>query len=91
MTGQVIIQNAQVLNIVEKHSDDGKITWYEMVFMKDSDVNTITVNRNVADNMTVGSIYDLLMQITEVIKTSRSGGAYKSHKFKIEDFYEVED
>lgn len=91
MTGQVIIQNAQVLNIVEKHSDDNKITWYEMVFMSGSDVNTITVNKNVAEELTVGGIYDLLMQITEIIKTSRTGGAYKAHKFRIEKYFEIEE
>ncbi len=91
MTGQVVIQNAKILNVVEKKSDDGKIVWYELVYMKDSDVNTVTVNQNTADILSIGDIYDLLMQITEILKTSKNGAAYKSHKFKIIDAFEIED
>ncbi len=91
MTGQVVIQNAKILNVVEKKSEDGKIVWYELVYMKDSDVNTVTVNQNTADLLSIGDIYDLLMQITEILKTTKAGNAYKSHKFKIVDAFEIEE
>ena len=49
MQGTVIIENAKVLNLVEKTSEtkEGKpIVWYEIVFMCGSDVNTVTINKN---------------------------------------------
>lgn len=91
MTGEVIIQNAKILNIVEKQSDDGQIHWVEIVYMQGSNVNTVTINRNVSEELTVGEVFDLLLQITEVIKSTRSGGAYKSHKFKITGAFPIDD
>lgn len=89
MQGLVVIENAKVLNLVEKKSDDGKIVWNEIVFMKDSDVNTVTINKNIADKLDIDETYDLLMQITEVLKAYKNGnGAFKTHKFRIVDVYE---
>lgn len=91
MNGIVVIQDAKILNVVEKSavSNGNDIKWYEVVFMKDSDVNTITVNRNIAETLKIDEIYDLFIQITELIKTSRSGDAYRTNKFKIIDASEV--
>lgn len=90
MNGLVMIQNARILNIVEKSNEDKTINWIECVFMKDSDVNTVTINRNVSDKLSIDEVYDLLMQITENIKASKDGHAYKQHKFKIVDYYDVD-
>lgn len=90
MNGQVIIEKAKILNVVEKHSDDGKIVWYEVVLMQNSDINTITINKNTADKLQIDEIYDLLMQITETLKSTKSGQAYKSHKFRVIDCYDPE-
>lgn len=91
MNGLAVIQNAKILNIVEKSNDnkENPINWVECVFMKDSDVNTVTINRNVADTLSVDDVYDLLIQITELIKASKDGHTYKQHKFKIVDAYEI--
>lgn len=91
MNGVVIIEKAKILNVVEKQSDDGKIVWYEVVFMQNSDVNTVTINKNTADKLEIDQIYDLLMQITEVLKGTKSGQAFKSHKFRVIDCYDTED
>lgn len=91
MNGVVIIEKAKVLNVVEKQSEDGKIVWYEVVFMQNSDINTVTINKNTADKLEIDEIYDLLMQITEVLKATKSGQAYKSHKFRVIDCYNTED
>lgn len=90
MNGVVVIEKAKILNVVEKQSDDGKIVWYEVVFMQNSDVNTVTINKNTADQLQIDEIYDLLMQITEVLKATKSGQAFKSHKFRVIDFYDAE-
>lgn len=90
MNGVVIIEKAKILNVVEKQSDDGKIIWYEVVFMQNSDVNTVTINKNTVDKLQIEEIYDLLMQITETLKATKSGQAFKSHKFRVIDCYESE-
>ena len=91
MNGVVVIEKAKILNVVEKQSDDGKIVWYEVVFMQNSDVNTVTINKNTADKLEIDQIYDLLMQITEVLKGTKSGQAFKSHKLRVIDCYDLED
>lgn len=91
MNGVVVIEKAKILNVVEKQSEDGKIVWYEVVFMQNSDVNTVTINKNTAEKLEIEEIYDLLMQITEVLKATKSGQAFKSHKFRVIDCYNTED
>lgn len=85
MQGTVIIENAKVLNLVEKtaQSNDGKpITWYEIVFMTGSDVNTITINKNLYEELEIDNVYDLLMEITETLRAYKDR-SFKNHKFRI--------
>lgn len=91
MNGLAVIEKAKILNVVEKQSEDGKIVWYEVVFMQNSDVNTVTINKNTAEKLEIEEIYDLLLQITEVLKATKSGQAFKSHKFRVIDCYSTED
>lgn len=91
MNARVIIQNARILNIVEKSNDNpnNPITWYEVVFMKDSDVNTVTIDKKLS-KLAIDDTYDLELQITEVIKASKEGNPYKQHKFKVVEAYEID-
>ena len=86
MNGIVIIENAKVLNLCEKKSTNQKtgdpITWYEIVFMSGSDVNTVTISKETFEELEVDQVYDLLMQITETIK-AYNDRTYKNHKFRV--------
>lgn len=87
-----VIQNAKILNIVDretKAADGNTIKWTEVVFMKDSDINTVTVDREVAMNMAIESSYDLLLQISENMKVS-GNRAFKAHKFKVIDCFDID-
>lgn len=90
MNGTVIIENAKVLNIVERVSDDNQIHWTELVTMQDSDINTITIDQETAKILEKDNTYDLVMRISEIIKSSRNGQAYKANKFKIIGAYSKE-
>lgn len=90
MNAQVIIENVKILNVVEKSNTEGNIKWFELVFMQGSDINTVVVDKSVAGLIQTDENFDLQMQITEVIKTTRGGQAYKSNKFKVTGFFEVE-
>ena len=86
MKGIVVIQDAKILNIVDKSAkakDGSDIKWTEIVFMNGSDVNTVTINKNIADELQIEEVYDLLMEITEQIRSSANGRGFINHKFRI--------
>ena len=86
MKGIVVIQDAKVLNIVDKQAkakDGSDIRWTEIVFMNGSDVNTVTINKNIADELQIEEVYDLLMEITEQIRGTATGRGFVNHKFRI--------
>lgn len=80
------ISPARLLNIEEKANDDNTIKWWEGVVMVGTDVNTITIDKNIAPDLEAGKDYDFELQISENLKTSKSGQVFKTHKFKIIDF-----
>lgn len=82
------ISPARLLNIEEKSNDDNTIKWFEGVVMVGTDVNTVTIDKNIAPDLEVGKDYDFEMRINENLKTSKSGQVFKTHKFKITDFEE---
>lgn len=84
------ISPAKLLNIEEKSNYDGSIKWFEGVVMVGTDVNTITVDKNIANDLEPGKTYDFELQITENLKTTKSGQVFRTHKFKITDFEERE-
>ena len=86
MRGIVVIQDAKVLNICDKTAkakDGSDIKWTEIVFMNGSDVNTVTINKNVADELQIDEVYDLLLEISEQIRSTQNGRGYVNHKFRI--------
>lgn len=84
------ISPAKLLNIEEKANEDNTIKWWEGVVMVGTDVNTITIDKAIAQDLIAGNNYDFELQITENLKTSKNGQVFKTHKFKIVDF-EVRD
>lgn len=91
MNAKCMIENVKVLNVVEKENTEGNIKWFELVFMQGSDINTVTVDKTIAPQIESDNFYHLELTITEQIKTTRGGLAYKSNKFKITNFWDVED
>jgi hypothetical protein len=86
MTVKAWISPARLLNIEEKSNDDNTIKWFEGVVMVGTDVNTITIDKSIAPDLESGKDYDFELQISENLKTSKSGQVFKTHKFKIIDF-----
>lgn len=90
MIGTVILENAKVLNIVNRETDDHSIKWVELVAMQESNINTITCDPETAKILQIDNTYDLVMKISENLKSGNNGYAYKVNKFKIIGAYEKE-
>lgn len=90
MKAIVTIEDVKVLDIQHKTNQDGSINWDELVFIQDSNCNTVTCSLNVGKNIKAGKNYHLIMEITEVPKAYKNGGgAYMQNKFKIVEAYEA--
>lgn len=81
MKGNVIIKNCKVLDISTASMEDSKnnkIEWFNCVFMQDSNVNTLTVDKQIVNALQVQKTYDLVVQCSENPKNG-----YINTKFKI--------
>lgn len=86
MKGTFIITDAKILSIEDKVAlakDGSDIRWTEVVYLSGTDVNTVTIDKKVADELNKDEVYDLILTITEQIKGSANGRGYINHKFKI--------
>ena len=90
MNAVVLIENVKILKIVAKESEDKSIRWNELVFMQESDINTVVVKPEIAEQLEVNNEYDLVMTITEQLKATSNGHAYKNHKFKVISAYDTD-
>lgn len=88
MNIKTVFEDVEVLNIFDKKSDDGSIHWTEVVTMQGSDISSINCDPEVAHSLTIHQTYDFLLTITETLKATGNGCAYKAHKFKITGVYE---
>ena len=80
----VVSKNTKVLSIDKKTNHDASINWTELVIQKDNNVNTITCDNKLAEQLKVSGTYDLIINITEVPKAYANGsGAYIDNKFKV--------
>ena len=80
----VVAKNTKVLSIEKRTNQDGSINWTELILQKDIDVNTITCDSKLAEQLKVGSSYDFIISISEVPKAYKNGsGAYLENKFKV--------
>lgn len=88
MNANVILENAKIFDVVHKHNEDNTINWCELVFSQGSDINKCTVDKDLADQLQTNETYDLLVDITEVHKSTAGGRTYLAHKFKVVGVYE---
>ena len=88
MNIKTVFENVKVLNVVDKSNNDGSINWTEVVTMQGSDINSINCLPEVAHSLEIDGTYDFLLDITETLKSTGNGRAYKAHKFKITGVYE---
>ena len=51
MNATTVFENVKVLNVVDKQSEDGSISWTEIVTMQNSDINTINCTPEVAHSL----------------------------------------
>lgn len=80
----LVAKNTKVLSVDKKTNFDGNINWTELVIQKDQNVNTIVCDNKLADQLKVGSSYDLIINVSEVPKAYKNGsGAYLENKFKV--------
>ena len=79
-----VVKKAKVLSIDKRSSDDGSINWTVVTFMQGMNVNTCNCDNKFAEQLKNGSVYDLIVNVTEQPKAYRIGnGAYMENKFKI--------
>ena len=80
----VVIPKVKILNIEKKTSYDGSINWTELVILQGSNSNTVNCDNKFAEQLKVGSVLDLVLNISEVPKAYKNGnGAYIETKFKV--------
>ena len=86
MKANVVICDAKILNVEDKVAVDklGKdIRWTEVVIMQGTNVSTVNIDKEVAKQLNIDGIYDLVMEISEQIKATSYGKGFINHKFKI--------
>ena len=81
MNIECVVQNCKILNVEDKHSQDGRINWSEVLFLQGTNCNTVTIDKKVKDSLILGEEYDLLISVTENVRASNNV-AYKVNKFK---------
>lgn len=86
MKGLLLATDCKIYDITDNVNDkdpDNIIRWKTCTFLFDGEVQSLTVDEKISDKLKPMSIYNLAIQVTENIQSARSGGYYKTHKFKI--------
>ena len=81
-----IAKGCKVLDIINKSNDDekNKIEWTEVIFSQGTNFNTVTCDKKVVPDLTVGKLFDFILTVSEQPKAYRNGqGAFIENKFKI--------
>ena len=79
-----VCKKAKILNIEKKTNQGGTINWTIVTFFVGSNVNSCNCDNKLAEQLKVGSVYDLIVNVSEVPKAYKNGGgAYMENKFKI--------
>jgi len=89
MKAIVKCEKCKILDVSKNENQNGNetITWYTCIFMQDTNVNTLTCDKQIAPVLKPGSTYDLIITCQESPKSFRNGvGAYIENKFKITSF-----
>ena len=89
MVFDCILNDCQIVNVQDKkaaNKDTGEeINWCQVVFVQGTNVNTMTIKKEVAPKLVLGSKVDLLVSVSEQFQ--KGGG--KVQKFKVIDFQDV--
>lgn len=84
MKATLISPASKILNIEKKTNNDGSINWTEVIFLSQNECNTLTCDNKTSELLKIGSIYDLIIKVTEQAKAYKNGeGAYIENKFRI--------
>lgn len=83
MNIEFVAPKCKLLNVEQKTNKDGSLTWYEIIILQGANSNSMTCEKKTAESLKVGSVYDLIISVSEQPKAYRNGnGAYIENKFK---------